>query len=44
MIHHELLRDQGILVTPQRSLEKLDFEMLAKMMDPFIASEGESKA
>jgi len=41
MIHHELLRDQGILiVTPQGPLEKADFEMLAQTVDPFIASNG----
>jgi hypothetical protein len=41
MIHHELLRDQGILiVSPQGPLEKVDFEMLAQVVDPFIASKG----
>jgi SpoIIAA-like len=41
MIHFELLRDRSILViTPDGSLEKRDFEQLAKEVDPFIASKG----
>jgi hypothetical protein len=41
MIRHELLRDQRILiVTPMEPLEEADFAMLAKVVDPFIASEG----
>ena len=42
MIHHELLRDQGILiVTPEGPLQQADFEALAQVIDPFIESEGE---
>ena len=42
MIHHELLHKQGILVvTPQGPLEKADFAMLAKKVDPFIAAKGQ---
>jgi len=42
MIHHELLRDQGILiVTPDGPLQQADFEALAQVVDPFIESEGE---
>ena len=41
MIHHELLRDQGILiVTPQGPMEKADFDKLAQVIDPFIAAKG----
>jgi hypothetical protein len=41
MIHFELLRDQGILiVTPDGPLEKADFEVIAKEVDPFIAATG----
>jgi len=42
MIHHELLREQGILiVTPEGPLQQADFETLAQFVDPFIESEGE---
>lgn len=41
MIHHELLRDEGILiVTPEGRLESTDFEMLAREVDPYIEREG----
>jgi hypothetical protein len=41
MIHHELMRDQSILViTPDGPLQRTDFEHLAKEIDPFIASNG----
>jgi SpoIIAA-like len=41
MIHFELLRDRGILiVTPQGPLEKTDFELIAREVDPFIAEKG----
>jgi len=41
MIHFELLRDRGILiVTPQGPLEKEDFELVGKEVDPFIAAKG----
>ena len=41
MIHHELRRDIGILiVTPQGPLEKTDFEMLAREVDPYIEEKG----
>jgi len=41
MIHFELLRDRGILiVTPQGPLEKADFELIAREVDPFIAAKG----
>jgi len=42
MIHHELLRDKGILiVTPEGPLQQADFENLSKVIDSFIESEGE---
>jgi SpoIIAA-like len=41
MIHFELLRDRGILIlTPQGPLEKADFELVAREVDPFIAAKG----
>lgn len=41
MIRHELLRDEGILiVTPQGPLESTDFEMLARVVDPYIEEKG----
>jgi hypothetical protein len=41
MIHQELRRDRGILiVTPQGPLEKEDFELLAKEVDPYIEEKG----
>ncbi len=41
MIHFELLRDRGILiVTPQGPLEKTDFELIGKEVDPFITAKG----
>jgi len=41
MIHFDLLRDQGVLVvTPTGPLEKSDFELLAKEIDPYIAAQG----
>ena len=41
MIQHELRRDTGILiVTPQGPLEKSDFEMLAREVDPYIKENG----
>jgi hypothetical protein len=42
MIHHELLREPGILVvTPEGPLQQADFEALAHIVDPFIESQGE---
>lgn len=42
MIHPELLRDQGILIiTPEGPLQQSDFENLAKLVDPFVESQGE---
>ena len=42
MIHHELLRDEGILiVTPEGPLQQADFETLTQLVDPYIESEGE---
>ena len=41
MIHFELLRNRGILiVTPQGPLEKADFDLVGKEVDPFIAAKG----
>ena len=41
MIHHQLLRDEGILiVTPEGPLEKADFEKLASVVDPYIEANG----
>ncbi|HEU5338126.1 MAG TPA: STAS/SEC14 domain-containing protein [Sulfuricaulis sp.] len=41
MIAHELRRDTGILiVSPQGPLEKSDFEMLAREVDPYIEEKG----
>lgn len=44
MIHFDLLRDRGVLiVTPQGPLEKTDFELVAREVDPFIAQKGKLK-
>jgi len=44
MIHHELLRGQGILVvTPEGPLEKADFEQLTQVVDSCVADQGELK-
>jgi len=41
MIHHELLRDQQILVvTPDGPLKKADFEKLKPIVDGIIAEHG----
>lgn len=41
MIYYDLLSDRGILViSPQGALEKADFEMLAAVVDPYIAEKG----
>ena len=41
MIHEELLRDRGILIlTPQGPLEKSDFDLLAREVDPYIEEKG----
>jgi len=41
MIHFQLLQDRGVLiVTPQGPLEKADFDMIGKEVDPFIAAKG----
>lgn len=37
MIHHELMKNDGILiVTPEKKLESHDFENLAKEVDPYL--------
>ena len=42
MIHHELVRDQGILIViPEGPLQQADFEALAQLVDPYIESKGE---
>ena len=41
MIHHELLRDEGILIViSEGPLESMDFEVLAREVDPYIEEEG----
>lgn len=41
MIHHELLRDEGILiVTPEGPLESMDFDVVAREVDPYIEEHG----
>ena len=41
MIAHELLRDKGILIVkPEGPLEKTDFEILAREVDPYIEAQG----
>src|SRR5262249_53794711 len=41
MLHHELLRDQGILlVRPQGPIQAGDFESGAKVVDPYIEEKG----
>jgi hypothetical protein len=41
MLHHELLRDKGILVvTPEGALRAEDFTALAAAIDPYIEQHG----
>jgi hypothetical protein len=41
MLKHELLSDKGILiVTPEGPLEQADFEVIARVADPYIESNG----
>ena len=41
MLHHELLRDEGILlVRPQGPIQVGDFESVARVVDPFIEEKG----
>jgi hypothetical protein len=41
MIYYDLLSDRGILViSPKGALERADFEMLAAVVDPYIAEKG----
>jgi hypothetical protein len=41
MLHHELLRDEGVLiVTPDGPLEAADFKRLADEVDPYIKEKG----
>ena len=41
MIHFELLRDRSILIlTPQGPLEKADFDLVGREVDPYIAAKG----
>ena len=41
MLHHELLRDRGILVlTPEGALRAEDFTALATAVDPYIEQHG----
>ena len=42
MIQHEFLRNKGIMVvTPHGPLERLDFEALAREVDPYIKESGD---
>ena len=42
MISHEFLRDRGILiVTPEGPLEKADFEVIGREVDPYIEAQGQ---
>ena len=41
MIHHELLKADGILIiTPESPLEAGDFEKVAREIDPYIEANG----
>jgi len=41
MLHHDLLRDKGILVlTPEGALRAEDFTALAAVVDPYIEQQG----
>jgi hypothetical protein len=41
MLAYELLEDEGILiVSPQKALEKSDFQKLQSIVDPYIESKG----
>jgi hypothetical protein len=41
MLQFDLLRDRGVLVlSPNGSLEKADFERLCREIDPYIAEKG----
>lgn len=41
MLHHELRRDEGILIlTPEGPLEASDFERVAREIDPYIEDKG----
>jgi len=41
MLHHELLRDEGILlIRPQGPIQAGDFESIAKSVDPYIEDKG----
>lgn len=41
MVHHELNRDEGILIIrPEGSLEASDFQTIAQEVDPYIAAHG----
>jgi len=42
MIHHELLRNQGVLILkPEGALRAQDFVALASTVDPYIEQHGE---
>jgi len=44
MIAHKLLKDEKILiVTPKGALEKIDFEKLSAIVDPYLEKEGQLK-
>jgi hypothetical protein len=44
MLHHELLRDQGVLVLrPEGALRAEDFAALAGVVDPHLEKKGELK-
>ena len=44
MLHHDLLRDKGILVlTPEGALQAEDFTALAAVVDPYIEQHGSLK-
>jgi hypothetical protein len=44
MLHHELLRDQGVLMLrPKGKLKAEDFKSLAGVVDPYLEKKGELK-
>ena len=44
MLHHDLLKDQGILILkPEGALRAEDFADLAKTVDPYLEQKGELK-
>ena len=43
MIHHELLEQGVLIVTPEGPLDSADFEALAETVDPYLERKGNLK-